>query len=264
MEFKRLGVTVEHVPEIGLGTWLYTGGGGPIRRAIDLGANLIDTAESYGTEEEVGKAILPVRHEVFLATKVSPNHFRHDAVIQAADGSLIRLRTDYIDLYQLHWPNPEIPIGETMSAMEELVQAGKVRYIGVSNFSVAQFQEAEATLSGNKIVSNQVPYSLVDREIEDDLVPYCQEHGVTIIAYSPLAQGFSNITSRDVIGMLRGIAHETGHTDAQVALNWVIGHDAVIAIPKTSSIARVDENSNASGWGLTSEDMERLNEAFPH
>jgi len=159
MEFKGLGTTGEWVPEIGLGTWLYAGGEQPIRRAIDLGAKLIDTAESYGNEEDIGKAILKYRNEVYLATKVSPEHFRHNDVIKAANHSLRRLRTDYIDLYQLHWPNPRIPIGETMSAMEDLVEAGKVRYIGVSNFSVSQLQEAEEAITRNKIVSNQVLYN---------------------------------------------------------------------------------------------------------
>ena len=262
MEFKGLGTTGEQVPEIGLGTWRYSGGERPIRRAVDLGANFIDTAESYGTENDVGNAILKFRHEVFLATKVSPNHFRHNDVIKAANESLSRLRTEYIDLYQLHWHNPRVPIGETMSAMEELVEGGKVRYIGVSNFSVAQLQEAEASLSRNKIVSNQVLYSLVDREIENDILPYCQEHKITIVAYSPLAQGFSNISSRDRNGLIASIARETAHTEAQIVLNWVVAHDNVIAIPKTNSVAHLEENCNASGWRLQPEAMWRLNNTF--
>ena len=263
MEFKGLGTSGEWVPEIGLGTWLYTGGEQTIRRAVDLGANLIDTAESYGTEDDVGNAIHKFRNEVFLATKVSPEHFRHNDVIKAADDSLSRLQTDYIDLYQLHWPSQDIPIGETMNAMERLVEEGKVRYIGVSNFSADQLREAESTLSQNKIVSNQVLYSLVDREIESDLIPYCQEHKITIIAYSPLAQGFSNITSRDSEGVIGSIAQETGHTEAQVALNWVVAQDSVIAIPKTSSVTHVEENCAASGWRLSPENMGRLKSAFP-
>jgi diketogulonate reductase-like aldo/keto reductase len=263
MEFRELGRTGERVPEIGLGTWLYTGGESTIRRAVDLGANLIDTAESYGTEDDVGHAIIKFRNEVFLATKVSPEHFRYNDVIKAADDSLRRLRTDYIDLYQLHWPNPNIPIGETIRAVEKLVEEGKVRNIGVSNFSVAQLQEAESSLSRNRIVSNQVLYSLVNREIETDLIPYCQEHHVTIIAYSPLAQGFSNITLRDRTGVLRSITREIGRTEAQVALNWVICHNSVVAIPKTSSVSHVEENCGASGWRLSPEYMARLNSAFP-
>jgi diketogulonate reductase-like aldo/keto reductase len=262
MEFKGLGTTGERVPEIGLGTWLYSGGERTIRRAVDLGANLIDTAESYGTEDDVGKAILKFRNQVFLATKVSPEHFRQKEVILAANNSLRRLRTDYIDLYQLHWPNPDIPLAETMSAMERLVKEGKVRYIGVSNFSVAQLQEAESTLTQNRIVSNQVLYSLVDREIENDLIPYCQDHKVTIIAYSPLAQGISKITSKDTDGVMRNIARENGHSEIQVALNWVLNHDSVIAIPKTSSIAHLEENCSSSGWHLSPGDMHNLNNAF--
>jgi len=131
MEFKPLGDTAVTLPEIGLGTWAYRGGAEPIRRSVELGGFHVDTAEAYSTEDAVGEAVKGIRDRVFLATKVSPSHFRHDDLIRAADSSLRRLQTDYIDLYQLHWPNASVPIGETMAAMEELVDAGKVRFIGV-------------------------------------------------------------------------------------------------------------------------------------
>ena len=124
----------------------------------------------------MGDAVAGIRDDVFVATKVSSSHFTYDDLIEAADDSLKRLRTDYIDLYQLHWPSQSVPIEETMRAMDRLVEEGKVRFIGVSNFSVTQLEEAQAT-TGNKIVSNQVSYSLVEREIERELLPYCQEHG---------------------------------------------------------------------------------------
>ncbi|MGQ9655824.1 MAG: aldo/keto reductase, partial [Thermodesulfobacteriota bacterium] len=130
MEQKQLGQTGVMLPEIGLGTWMYRGETEPIRRAVELGATHIDTAESYGTEDAVGEAIEGIRDRVFVATKVSPSHFRHDDLVRAAENSLRRLRTDHIDLYQLHWPSAEVPIAETMGAMEELVDAGKVRFIG--------------------------------------------------------------------------------------------------------------------------------------
>ena len=141
---------------------------------ITLGACFIDTAESYGTEEVVGLAIQGIRKEIFLATKVSPRHFRHADVIAAADASLKRLNTDYVDLYQLHWPNYTVPIEETMGAMEQLVDSGKVRFIGVSNFFVRDLKRAQKAMRKHKIVSNQVRYNLIDRTVETDLLEYCR------------------------------------------------------------------------------------------
>jgi diketogulonate reductase-like aldo/keto reductase len=262
MIHKELGATGVPVPEIGLGTAAYTGGVEPLRRGVELGAFLIDTAESYGTEDIVGKAVQPIRNEVFIATKVSPGHFKYKDVLKAADQSLKRLKTDCIDLYQLHWPNPDIPISETMSAMERLVNAGKVRYIGVSNFSIDQLTEARSVVSKHRIVSNQVRYSLVDRSIESGLLAYCQQQRITIIAYSPLAVGLKNIASRDKNGALKRVAAETGKTMAQVALNWCTSKPWVIAIPKANSIAHVEENCNASGWRLSPEQIRLLEESF--
>src|SRR5207249_8002316 len=186
MNYKFLGDTTVRLPEIGLGTFNYKGGVEPLRTAIALGAGLIDTAESYGTEEIVGEAIKGDRDRVFLTDKVSPAHFRRPDLLLAAERSLQRLRTDYIDLYQLHRPNYTVPIQETMAAMEELVEQGKIRFIGVSNFSVAELKKGQAALSKYKIVSNQVRYSLVERSIEPELLRYCQENRITVIAYSPL------------------------------------------------------------------------------
>ena len=137
MNHKELANTGTRLAEIGLGTWQYEGGVEPLRTGIALGACFIDTAESYSTEEVVGRAIQGIRNKVFVATKVSPRHFRRSDVIRSAEASLRRLKTDYIDLYQLHWPNYAVPIEETMAAMEKLVESGKIRFIGVSNFSAA-------------------------------------------------------------------------------------------------------------------------------
>ena len=262
MEYRPLGGTDVLIPEIGLGTWAYTGGDVPLRRGVELGAVLIDTAEVYGTEDAVGSAIGPIRDQVFLATKVSPEHFRRKDVLAAADGSLMRLGIDHIDLYQLHWPNSTIPIEETMGAMEELWEAGKVRYIGVSNFSVAQLKGAQAALSRTTVVSNQVKYSLATRDIEAELLPYCQEHRVTIIAYSPLEQGMDRLAGGQRREALREVAAQAGKTEAQVALNWCINKESVVAIPKANSVAHVEEDCEASGWRLTSEQMALLERAF--
>src|ERR1700730_6166421 len=197
MKQKELGKTGVLLPEIGLGTWQYRGGVEPIRKAIVLGSCLVDTAESYCTEEIVGEAVKQLRNRVFIATKVSPRHFPRADVLIAADKSLERLGTDYIDLYQLHWPNCTVPIEETMGAMEELVERGKIRFIGVSNFSVSELRKAQLALSKYRVVSNQVRYSLVDRSLEVDLLRYCAENKITVIAYSPLAHGINHIKEKD-------------------------------------------------------------------
>ena len=262
MDYKPLGDVGVDLPEIGLGTSEYTGGVEPLRRGVYLGATLIDTAELYRTEVIVGEAIRGMRDRVFLATKVSPLHFRRRALLNAAENSLKALGTDYIDLYQLHWSNPLVSIGETMAAMEQLVDSGKVRFIGVSNFSVRRLKKAQAAMTRHKIVSNQVGYSLVDRRIEPGLLSYCQQNGITVIAYSPLGTGMNHLKARDRASALAHVAAETGKTEAQVALNWCISKENVIAIPKSNSLERIQENCDASGWRLTAEQIKALDEGI--
>ena len=275
MECKPLGSSGVMVPEIGLGTWRYSGGPEPLRRGVQLGANLIDTAEMYRTEDAVGEAIAGIREQVFVATKVLGSNLRYDAVLQAADRSLRLLRVDKIDLYQIHWPNPRVPIAETMRAMERLVDDGLVDYIGVSNFSVEDMAEAQAAMQHNAIVSNQILYNLRRRRAERDVIPYCRQHDIAVIAYSPLHEGALVAGGsgpaagvRRALGMnrdrqvLADIAGETGKTAAQVALNWVADQPGVIAIPKSNSVARTEENCAASGWSLTAEQRQRLDEVF--
>ena len=164
MEQKQLGNTGVMVPEIGLGAWNYRGGVEPLCRGIELGAFLIDTAEMYRTEDTVGQAVKDIRDQVFIATKVSGSHLRYDDVLRAAEASLRLLNMDYIDLYQIHWPNSRVPIKDTMRAMETLVDRGKVKYIGVSNFSTSELRKAQAAMSKYPIVSNQVLYNLNSRD----------------------------------------------------------------------------------------------------
>lgn len=266
MELKQLGSTGMMVPEVGLGTWKYSGGVEPLRRGVELGAYLIDTAEMYHTEDIVGRAVKGMRDRVFLATKVSGGHLRYDDVLRAAEGSLRLLDTAYIDLYQIHWPNSRIPIKETMRAMEALVDSGQVKYIGVSNFSTNELRQAQAAMSKYPIVSNQVLYNLNSRDLERDLLPYCQEHHVTIIAYTPLDDGrlatksrFRRSRGMQVLGQ---IAAEVQKTLAQVALNWCTSRSDVITIPKSDSLARTIENCQASGWRLSQTQIRLLDEAF--
>ncbi|MDV3278369.1 MAG: aldo/keto reductase, partial [Nitrososphaerales archaeon] len=225
MEYRTIGKTGEKISTIGMGTWKL----GTIRsskerleqmdslrRGIELGINLIDTAEAYGSEPLVAEVIKDRRDSVFVATKVWPNHLHHDDVLEACKGSLQRLGIKQIDLYQVHWPNPRIPIRETMNAMEKLVRDGLVRYIGVSNFSVEQTKGAQDALTKSELVSNQVEYSLNQRSIEADILPYCEKQGMTVIAYSPLGSG-----SIPASHVPRAILTKYNATPAQAILNWV-------------------------------------------
>jgi diketogulonate reductase-like aldo/keto reductase len=266
VETKELGGTGVMVPEVGLGLWKYRGGVEPLRKGVELGAVLIDTAENYGTEDVVPQAVGRIRDRVFIATKVSGDHLRHDGIVRAAESSLRKLGTGYIDLYQIHWPNGAVPIKETMGAMEALVDRGLVKYIGVSNFSAAELRAAQAAMSKYPIVSNQVLYNLNRREIESDLLPYCQSNQVTIIAYTPLDDG--RLTARSgwrpsrKLQALESVAGQVQKTLAQVALNWCTSRPNVIVIPKSNRVDRVVENCGASGWRLSPEQVRFLDTAF--
>ena len=214
-----------------------------LRRGIELGCNMIDTAEMYAdgrSEEVVAEAVKDVRKDVFIASKVSPENLRHDDIIEACQRSLRRLKTSYIDLYQVHWPNPRVPIRETMKAMEELVRSGKIRYIGVSNFSVKQTDEARDSLSKNELVSNQVEYSLRNRAVEADVLPYCEKEKLTLIAYTPLAKG--KVPSATIP---QAICNKYNLTPIQVMLNWVTRSENTVAIPKSADIKHVEENASS-------------------
>jgi diketogulonate reductase-like aldo/keto reductase len=267
MELKQLGNSGVLVPEIGIGVWRYNGGVEPLRRGIEAGACLIDTAEVYGTEDVVGQAIKGIRDKVFIASKVSGDHLRYDDVLRAAEASLRRLDSGYIDLYQVHWPNSFVPIAETMRAMEALVDRGLVRHIGVSNFTTAELRDAQAAMRKYPIVSNQVLYNLNRRHIEEDLLPYSQTNQITIIAFTPLDSGRLARRSEypsnpEAMRALSLVAAQVNKTLGQVALNWCTSRPNIITIPKSSSAARVVENSQASGWRLSAEQVRLLDDAF--
>lgn len=258
-ELRELGKSGVRVPAIGIGTWRYHGGVEPLQAGLALGALFIDTAESYGNEDMVAKAIQGKRNEVFLATKVSPGHFRYPDVIQAADRSLKRLRTDRIDLYQLHWPNHTVPIEETMRAMEELVDQGKIRSIGVSNFVGRDLVNAQKALTKHKIAANQVRYNLIDRTIESGLLEYCRQQSITVIAHSPLSNTLQTIREHDPKNVLEGIAREKSASVAQVAINWCALQRDVLVIPKSNSVQHVEENCRALDFRLSPQEIETLN-----
>ncbi|MGO9087694.1 MAG: aldo/keto reductase [Candidatus Sulfotelmatobacter sp.] len=256
---KELGTTGVRVPALALGTWRYQGGVEPLRAGIEMGAAFIDTAESYGTEEIVGQAIRGIREKVFVATKALPRNFRRKDLVQAAERSLKHLNTDYIDLYQLHWPNYSVPIGETMAGLEQLVEAGKVRFIGLSNFSAPEVDEAQRGLLKSRIVSVQVRYSLLDRTIEDGLLQFCESRQITLLAFSPLDSGLQNLRRFDRRDVLGQVARETGRTRTQVALNWCLCRDPVVVIFRGGTVEHVQENCGASGWRLEPKHLEALN-----
>jgi diketogulonate reductase-like aldo/keto reductase len=276
MLFRPLGRTHESIPVVGLGTWGIGGEMGPdssrdeagieaIRLGLDLDMKFIDTAEMYGaghSEEVVARALEGRRDKVFVASKVSPRHFAYGDVLAAAKKSLRRLGLKQMDLYQLHWPNPRIPVSETMRAMEKLVGDGLIRHVGVSNFSVEQMREAQQSLSHEKIVSNQVEFSLIDRSVEAGILQYCQKEGLTLIAYSPLGQGKIPRGRGSSFKVLDEIAGKLGKSRNQIALNWVLQHDSVVAIPKAASTDHIKENAEVVEWRLAGEDYQRLAKAF--
>lgn len=261
MLFKELGCTGEKIPALGIGTWKM--GADPetdirsIRTALDLGMRFIDTAEMYHCEEVVGKAI-ESENGVFIATKVSPHHFHYSDVINSCNGSLKRLGIKTIDLYMLHWPNPNIPIAETMKAMEQLVKDGKIRYIGVSNFSTREIKEAQEAMKSNEIVSNEVEYSLFCRNIEDEILPFCKKEKITVIAYSPLARGRILDMQTKAFKILDSVAKRNKKSISQIALNWAISKPGVVAIPKAGDPAHSAENAGACDFRLSNADRNAL------
>ena len=243
----------ESVPKIGLGTWNMRGKEcyRATLSALELGYRHIDTAEMYANESEVGRAIADSgvdRAEIFLVTKVSAEHLRKDGVLQSAEGSLLRLGLEKIDLYLVHWPNDRIPIEETMAGMNELANQGKVRRIGVSNFSLRQLKEAEAAA---RIFTNQIEYFIGNPQ--EAMLRYCQENEVLLTAYSPLDRG--HLSQNRV---LEAVAQAHGVTIAQVALRWLIQQENVVAIPKSTHSGRQRENLDVFGFELTSEQAARL------
>jgi len=235
-----------------------------LRKSIDAGMTFIDTAELYGeghAEELIAEMITVqdvdgIRDKVFIASKVAPEHLRYDDVIKSAEGSLRRLRTQYIDLYQIHWPNPAVNVRETLSAMRYLMGVGKVKHVGVCNFSLRELKIAKelANEMGFDIVSNQVEYNLFNRTIEDDLLPYCQKNDITVIAYSPLDKG--NLKKYKE---LEPIARTYNKTVAQLILAWIVSHNNVMAIVKSEY--HIADNASAD-FELRKEDIEFINNTY--
>lgn len=229
-----------------------------INAGLDAGITLVDTAEIYRSEPLVAESIRGrKRDELFVATKVWPNHLRRDDLLRSFEGSLKRLGTSYIDLYQVHWPNPRVPIEETMDTMQELVDSGKLMHIGLSNFSLDQVKEARSALPRSELSSVQVDYSLIHRSLERDLLPYCDSEKIALLAYYPLGHGkLPGDRKLDLV------SSRVGKTRAQVALQWLAGMDNVFPIPRASRQAHVLENVGASGWVLPQGDRSELDQKY--
>lgn len=233
------------------------------KTGIDFGLTHIDTAERYSVgynEELVGEAIKYYdRKDVFVTTKVWSTNLMYEDLIASMKGSLHRLGLDYVDLYLVHKPNPEVPLKETMSAMEYCAKEGYTRFIGVSNFSVSMMEEAQSHLKDHRLVANQVHYSLMEQTPAEQLLPNCQEKDVMLIAYMPLEIGK---LAKPGYTVLDELAQKYGKTNAQVSLNWLISQKKVVAIPKAWNLDHLKENIGAVGWRLSDEDHKRLSESF--
>ncbi len=252
MEKEILLKNGKKIPALGFGTWELNGKTceNAVKTALELGYNHIDTAEIYFNQKEVGKALSQFdRKKIFLTSKVWTANLKHDSVLKACDSTLKDLQTDYLDLYLIHWPNKKIPIKETLSALKTLVDSGKVKSIGVSNFTIAHIKEA-LQLEETPIVNNQVefhPYLF-----QKDLLEFCQSKKIVLTAYSPL--GRKKILNDKTILEL---SKKYNKTPAQICLNWVL-QKGCVAIPKASSKEHIAENLNVFDFTISTEDCNKI------
>jgi diketogulonate reductase-like aldo/keto reductase len=231
-----------------------------LRFGLDLGLTLIDTAEMYAdgrAEELVGEAIAGRRSEVFLVSKVLPSHATRTGTVAACERSLRRLATDRLDLYLLHW-RKKVPLEETVEAFHSLSRSGKIRYWGVSNFDLSDMHEIVEVPGGDAVQTDQVLYNLTRRGIEFDLLPWCRQRALPIMAYSPIEQG--RLLGHSTLQLL---AEQHDATPAQIAFAWILRQEGAIAIPRASKQEHVEENRAALAIQLTQNDLELLDRAFP-
>jgi diketogulonate reductase-like aldo/keto reductase len=267
-EARPFGATARMVPVIGQGTWYIDDAHRPtataaLRRGLDVGMSHIDTAEMYGDAElVVGEAIAGRRDEVFLVSKVLPNNASARGTIAACERSLARLHTDRLDCYLLHWRGSH-PLAETFEAFERLREQGKILSWGVSNFDVADLEAAWAAGGQGHIACNQVLYHLEERAIEHAVLPWCEERGVAVVAYSPFGHGRFPDPRSPGGRVLKEIAASHGATARQVALRFLVRWQSTFAIPKASSPEHAADNAGASALRLTEAELDRIDAAFP-
>lgn len=270
MNFKYLGKSRIKISSIGLGTnfvaniqtdekkLIYL-----IQKALDNNINFFDTAEVYHTghsEKLIGKALKKKRDKVIIATKFSPEHSGYKDVLKAAEGSLKRLQTSYIDLYQTHWPNPIVPFEETLKALEKLIKTGKVKHIGVSNVSLRQLKNIKKT-SKFPIVSLQTEYNLLERSAEVDLLPFCEKNKITIIAYTPLNSG-NILKLKKYSKIFSNLSKKYNRGVSQIILNFLVSHSSVVAIPATTDVTHLEENAQSTDFVMEKQDIQLLAKAF--
>jgi diketogulonate reductase-like aldo/keto reductase len=264
---RTLQIAAQTVPVLGQGTWNIGDSAATraaeiatLRRGIECGMTLIDTAEMYGSgrsEDVVGEAIAGLRDRVYLVSKVLPSNASFEGTVRACEASLKRLRTDVLDHYLLHWRG-RYPLHETVRGFERLLDQSKIRSWGVSNFDLDDMEELFTTPGGTACAANQVLYNPEHRGIEYDLLPWCGQNGVTVMAYSPVGQGGRLLSS----AALRSVAQKHGVSPAQVALAWCL-RQPLLAIPKASSVRHVEENAAAAGLELGDDDLAVIEKAYP-
>ena len=262
------------IPKIGFGTWTIGGRGQAnpsldeksllaLRSALELGYTHFDTAENYGaghSEELVGKAIREMgvpREKLFITSKVEPDHLQYEDVLGCCEGSLHRLGMEYLDLYLIHWPKVGMNLRETFRALNQLVQEGKVRHLGVSNFNLKLLKQA-AGFSDTPLLTNQVPYSIPDRKyVKNGVLEFCQQNDILLTAYSPVKHRFTKGNKK-----LKAMAQEREVTTHQIALAWLMAQPRVITIPMSFDPQHQAENLMAVDMTLSVDEMTRLNGMF--
>lgn len=257
----------EEIPALGQGTWGWAEDASrredelaALRLGLDLGMTLVDTAEMYAdgaAEELVGEGISGRRDEVFLVSKVLPSNATRRGTIEACERSLGRLGTDRLDLYLLHWRGG-VPLEETLEAFDELTSDGKIQHWGVSNFDASDMEELENLSGGSSVQTDQVLYNLTRRGVEYDLLPWCRERGIPMMAYAPIEQG--RMLGDETI---QNVADRHDATPAQIALAWLLRQDGLNVIPRAGTEEHVRENRAALDLELTEEDLTELDDAFP-
>lgn len=268
METHSFGAAQRSVAMVGQGTWRLDGDQrataiAALRRGLDLGMTHIDTAEMYGNAEEIiAEAIAGRRDEVFLVSKVLPRNASRRGTITACEHSLARLRTDRLDCYLLHWREKH-PLAETIAAFDELQRAGKISSWGVSNFDVADLEEAFAIAGAGRIACNQVLYHLRERTIEHAVLPWCEAHGVAVVGYTPFGDGPFPGPRTAGGRVLHDIAATHHATARQVALRFLVRRPSLFAIPKAADPAHVADNAGAGALQLTDDEIARIDAAFP-
>jgi diketogulonate reductase-like aldo/keto reductase len=268
MKQKPFGKAGPHVPVIGQGTWYIDHGDrsaaiAALRKGLDLGMTHIDTAEMYDDAElVVADAMSGRRDEVFLVSKVLPSNASRGGTVQACERSLKRLKTDRLDCYLLHWRG-QYPFEDTVAAFEDLVSAGKILSWGVSNFDAADLEEMQSAAGTGRIACNQVLYHLNERAIEHSVIPWCEENGVALVAYSPFGHDDFPSAQSSNGRVLQQIAERYGATPRQVALSFLTRRPSVFTIPKASSAVHAAENAGAGKLDLSEQDIEAIDKAFP-